>query len=143
MKIQELLLELREILNRTVYGSWINANTGSIDDVKFEGDHVKYIRSHLAKWGIPESYIKSSDDYYTIGFAKGLVRTIYRPEGTLTVDGLSKDLKKISPIILASAAQDDVNIVAVNKVNRLGDTTTNTKIFSMPRQRKELQLFLS
>lgn len=143
MKIQELLFELREVLNREMYGSWINANTSSIDDIKHEGDHAKYIKSHLIEWGIPESYIKSSNDYYTIGFAKGLVRTLYRPKGTLTIDGLSKDIKKISSIILASAAQDDVNMVAVNKVNKLGDTTTNTKIFSMPRQRKELQLFLT
>lgn len=143
MKIQELLLELREVLNREMHGSWINANTSSIDDMKYEGDHAKYIKSHLIEWGIPESYIKSSDDYYTIGFANGLVRTLYRPKGTLTIDGLSKDIKKISSIILASAAQDDVNTVAVNKVNKLGDTTTNTKIFSMPRQRKELQLFLT
>ncbi len=141
---EDLLLELAEKLKRhEAYGSWIDTNTGKIYDIPRMGGHADFIQERMDAWGIPKHAVKKSDDYYTIGFAKGLVRTVHRPRFELTVDGLSKDLKKIVPVIMASAVQEDVTGVRINKVIKLGDPATNMKYFQMPGQKGELQFFLS
>ena len=147
MKLQDIkeatfLAEMAEKLDRNMYGAWIDANTYEIYDVLKEGDHVKFIESKMDEWGIPHDIVKKLDDYYVVGFAKGLVRAVFRPAGTVTVDGLAKDLKRITRIITATAVQQDVKFINVNKVTKLGDRGTSMKSFEMPKDREALHYYL-
>ncbi len=143
IKEQQLLTELADRLrSEGAYGGWIDTNTMKVHDVPGEGHHVEYIKSRMSEWGIPRNAVSSTDDYYTIGHAKGLVRTVYSPRGVIVIDGMAKDLRKVAPIIMGAAMQEDVEIVRVNKVARLGERGTNMKTFSMPGQKGELQMFL-
>ena len=143
LKEHQLLNELADRLRSDgSYGGWIDTNTMKVHDVPGEGHHVEYIKRRMPEWGIPRDAVSSTDDYYTIGHAKGLVRTVYSPKGVIVVDGMAKDLRKVAPIIMGAAMQGDVNIVRVNKVTRLGEKGTNMKNFSMPGHKGELQIFL-
>ena len=86
--------------------------------------------------------VKTSEEYYTVRFAKGLVRAVYHPKEVLTIDGLEPNIKKIKSMIIASAAQPDVKRVHINKVRQLGEKGTNMKTFEMPGQLRELRAYL-
>lgn len=143
LKFIDFLLEFKERLNRlSTYGAWIDTNTNKIYDMHDEGDHVEFVKTQLHNWGISPEYIHSTDDYYTAAFANGFVRVNYQFRSTVIFDGMAKDIKKIAPIIMATAVQPDVNSVGINKIRHLGEVNTNMKFFSLPEQRKELQAFI-
>jgi hypothetical protein len=140
---EQVLLELSDKLKHNdSYGTWIDTNLMKIHRIPQQGGHVDFILSRLHQWGIPETAIKKAEDYYTVGFSKGLVRTVHRPRFEIGVDGLKNDLKKIVPVIMATALQPDIKYVNVNKIMRLGDPGTSQKTFEMPGQRNELQFYL-
>jgi hypothetical protein len=143
MKIKEILLELREILNRTDYGAWINTNTQEIYPVTKQGGHIDFITIKLPEWNIPKEYLKNSNLYYYVGYAHGLVRAVFKPSTDIQFEGMAKDLRKISRMIVVSAAQPDVQIVRINKLHDLEDAGhSNFKTFIMPNELNELKTYL-
>lgn len=145
MKLNELLLlELREILDRTDYGSWIDTSSNQVHPVDRQGGHGDFIMAKLDQFGVPKQYIQSSHDLYTIGYAHGYVRTYHRPSDSLTVEGMDDALKRAARIIMASAVQPDVKQVVVSKYTDLEQTDhTNMKAFNMPSDRQALAQYLT
>ena len=144
MKLRELLLELRELLDRTEYGAWIDPQN-KIHPVPHEG-HQLFIEEYLVDQGYnPEQVVQLDyDQIYGIAFKLGFVRTMHEmdiPGGGITIEGSGKALKRVASIIMATAVQPDIKLIGVNKAVS-GDATTSFKQFIMPTQREELKLYL-
>jgi isopentenyldiphosphate isomerase len=143
MRIKELLLELREVLDRTYYGAWIDANTRQSHPIDKQGGHIDFIKTKLHEWGIPEEYLQNTTQYYMVGYAHGWVRAQFRPIDDAQFEGMASDLRKIGRIILATAVQPDVRVIRVTKFTDLEDTShTNFKTFTVPSEIPELKAYL-
>lgn len=142
MKLNEvILLEIREVLDRySHYGAWIDAANKKVYPIDGQGGHADFIKARLDKFGIPQQFIQSMNDYYTIGFSHNLVRVVHKPSSTIWVQGTPEDLKMVGRIIFASAVQDDIDQVVLSIVQDPNNIqSTKEQVFQMPTQRQQLQ----
>ena len=84
MKIKELLLEYREIINRLVYGSWIDSETGQIYEVTNPQGHAELLMeiSDLLTQRVGEDIVNQS--LYKAAYLANFVRLVHSKGGRVT-----------------------------------------------------------
>lgn len=142
MKVKELLLELRELLDRHgSYGAWIDANTGKVYPVKEAYGHQKFINRNLNKFEIPQpeyqSGVNSQVGFLTIAFHNNLIRVAHERAHEINIQGKGEDIQKAARILIASIVQPDMDSAYINKKG--GDDNR----FALPKQRREAIQFIN
>lgn len=135
MKVWELLLELREYLNRHEnYGAWIDSNTGKIHHVKNDFEHAEFIEQNF-----PES---KKTDAYTYALENGLVRVAFnKDKDELNIEGTPESIRKSARIILSTIGQEDVHRVNIAHTDPK-NWDRNERGFNLPNQRQEAQAYI-
>lgn len=105
MKLKQILLELREVLDRyNLYGYWIDSSN-KLHPVGYFG-HRKWIEDN-----IPKENNRHID--YTDLFLDGYVRVIHEHPEELAVEGTREGLKRALPLIVPSLVQDDLEEIYI------------------------------
>jgi DNA primase large subunit len=146
MKLNELLLlELRELLDRTIYGEWIDSNTGEIYPIEQRYGHENWLETHF----YPSILNKESpslidnEDMYDTAFEYGMVRVSHPVFYQLNVEGFKEPIKRVNRIIAVSLPQEDLQHFTVNIITKKGQKYTRQhKSFRLPPERAAAQDFL-
>ena len=92
MKLHELLLELKEILNRTEYGEWIDSNTGNVYLIEQFQGHEHWLETvfypEILKKEPPS--MLDNENSYMVALKYGLVRISHPVYYQLNIEGLTK-----------------------------------------------------
>jgi hypothetical protein len=137
MKVRELLLEYREVLDRHGhYGAWINAETKEIQYVK------KYRHMDFIEKTYPES-LSYAGPMGAGGYAfeHHLVRVEHSRGSELNIEGVGSDIQKISRILIATIVQPDLDEINVHKHINLQTGQADSKRFVVmgKNERRERQ----
>lgn len=141
MKLHEIvLLEIREILDRSIYGQWIDSNTGKVHPVHDKFGHDVWLKEVLyPKLGVEYPRDKSVDPYKE-AYKHGFVRVAHSRAEDVHVSGFLKDIKKIKRILAATAMQEDVYNVSIDYMDDSGHYESIR--FMFPYERKKFIEFL-
>lgn len=145
MKLKELLLELRELLNRNEYGAWIDPQN-KVHPVASAG-HQLFVEEYLVDQGYDINQIQElgPDQIYNIAFKLGFIRTMHhvvdKTGVVIQIEGNGKALKRAATVLWPTATQPDIQMININKVVS-GVGHTNFKPFSIPSDLKALRTFL-
>ncbi len=145
MKIKELLLEVREVLDRFIYGYWIGPRNELIPITTSFGGHEMYVREHLG----PQFELGMHDRYdeYALAHREGYIRIVHDSPESLSASGLAGDLRRVAPILLLSLRQPDIEYFYVDVFPPIRDIRNpiypaTSKEFQLPGQIGEAIRFL-
>lgn len=141
---EQLLLELREVLDRQYYGAWIHADTKKIQYID-KMQHVQTMQVKLIDdYGLPPNEVRSAnrDKIYSLGFATNHVRIVFAGWESIQIEGVKDDIVKISQMLLASCLQSNVDTVWVDRHDTPESPSHGNKGFDMPVDRRNLMMFL-
>lgn len=139
----QMLLELREILDRSRYGCWIDSKTMQIHYVE-DYKHVTFLKNYMLKHNLaPAESIKQAhnDLVYQTGFSLGWVRVVTETNHVIGIEGLKKSIEKVAIILLSSCMQPGVVRVHVDRKETAGAPPSG-KTFSLPERRRDLMMYL-
>lgn len=142
MKLKELiLLELREILDRSIYGQWVDSNTGQVYPVRDKFGHEVWLKDvFYPKIGARFPHDTMANDPYQPAYKHGMVRLAHSRPGDIHVSGFLKDIKKIKRILTATAMQEDVDDISIDYMDDSGHFESIR--FMFPFERKKFIEFL-
>ena len=139
MKVREIILELREILDRTNYGCWYNPETTEVEYVRVHG-HDQWMEEYLLK----SEGLVGGQDYETVfdeGIERGWVRIVFSEQGAvINIQGRSEAIRKGARTLLATCMQPDVDPVYLSILEGSlwdADPDDDTR-YLMPRDRSAM-----
>ena len=144
MRAKEILRELREIMDRTKYGAWVDAKNMKVYPVDKYG-HIDFIKKiAMQKHGLTFSDLDGlkDEDFYKLGFGDHLVRVNFPERSRIGIEGTSADIQKVANILLATCVQPDVDVVYVDKHDTATADSSGNKVFFMPERRRDLMMYL-
>ena len=115
MKLSNLLLEMSEKLNRSVYGEWITpqGRVLQIEDDK-EHHHQWFARNVLGR----EPMSGEIERIQHFAANRGWIRVAHPPgQGRLFIDGYREGIERAANIIAPTLGQDDMELVIIHKVD--------------------------
>jgi len=122
MKLNELLLlELSERIERHGnYGQWIDTKAGKAYPIVNHEGHQKMAAQLLPALNYP---MEPGDDTFESAYKNGFVRVVHSDNTEVDYTGFAESLKKAHPIIMSSAAQEDVEMVYIDVIENTGTPT--------------------
>ena len=121
MKLSDIILEFRDpLVNRfDSYGAWIHPG-GKILPVKGKNGHAAFLAQNLDILGLGPEIFQSEDpaayDMHRIAFEKGFVRVAHERPEEVVFQGLAPALQKNAYLINNVAAQEDVKLIVIDKM---------------------------
>lgn len=137
-----LLLELRELLDRTEYGYWIDP-TNQPHPVETEG-HYDWVEDNIP--GAEASRDQGIDPYF-FAFDQGYVRVMHPHEEGVNIEGTREAITRAARLIIPTIAQQDVEELMVDVIKQAGDPkdgrfVSNHYAFYFPKERRDAIAFL-
>lgn len=141
MKLSELILEVAEKLDRSVYGAWISPDNRiiPIKDLELHSDWYRKNVMEKGK-GLKQDYggFLSMGTILQHAAERGWVRVAH-PKSVLFIDAYRKDLPRVANIIAPTLAQEDIQLVVINPMD---EGTEAAEEFKMPQDRIAALKFL-
>ncbi len=136
MKLKQLLLELREILDReTNYGYWIGPDNKLIPVEETYG-HEAIAGEYMDSQG--EHYMEP----YTYMFQNGFVRISHENPSYINVEGRKDDLKRVAHILAPTFSQPDITKAVLERLDEEGIGKLAYNTFRLPSESGRAIAFL-
>lgn len=134
MRFIEFLLELRELIDRTGYGSWLHAPTGKVYPTE---NHQAWMKANGPK--ITGEKFDPSDTAYKYAFRNGFVRLVHNEVNKINIEGRGIDIKRAWNILNTSLQQYEVAYAYIDAVDQ---DVARTFFVGHPKEITELKMMV-